>query len=83
MVHCTRDFLYLSLDGSLDVEDKLQEGESVTVASQLDHYCARPATPEFEGMTLLQFVQRYKTPKKVGGDQEERCDCHCLPLLLP
>ena len=40
----------------------------MTVDSQLDHYCSRPTTQHFEDMTLLEFVQKYKTPKKVGGN---------------
>ena len=40
----------------------------MTLASQMDHYCARPITPQFEALTLLQFVQRYKIPKRVGNE---------------
>jgi len=66
MFRASRDFLYLSLDGSRQVDDKLEEGQVVTVDSQLDHYCARPTTPQHENLTLLQFVQRYRTPKTIG-----------------
>ena len=36
--------------------------------SQLDHYSARPATPEFENVALLQFVKKYRIPKRVGDN---------------
>jgi len=68
LYRCSRDFVILSLDGSREVSDQLEEGESVTVDSLLDHYCSHPTTPHYEDMTLLQFVRRYKTPKKVGGN---------------
>jgi hypothetical protein len=57
----------LSVDGSRQVDDRLDEGnDEVTVDSQLDHYCARPTTPHMDGLTLMEFVQRYRTPKKAG-----------------
>ena len=68
MFRASRAIVYLSLDGSRELEDQLEEGENVTVDSQLDHYCARPSTPHFEGMTLLEFVSSYKTPKRAGDD---------------
>lgn len=68
MYRASRDFVILSLDGSREVDDKLDEGQVVTVDSQLDHYCSRPTTPQFEDLTLLQFVQRYRIPKRVGDD---------------
>ena len=86
MYRASRDFVMLSLDGSRQLEDRLEENKSVTVNSQLDHYCARPSTPQFEDMTLLQFIQSYRTPKKVGEDLIRRkkevivivCPC-CSP----
>ena len=68
MFRASRDFVILSLDGSREVDDKLEEGQVVTVDSQLDHYCARPTSQQFENLTLLQFVERYKLPKRVGED---------------
>ena len=50
MFRASRDFVILSFDGSRQLEDQ------VIVDSQLDHYCARPSTTQFEDMTLLQFV---------------------------
>ena len=72
MVRASRDFVYLSLDGSRQLDDQLEEGESVTVDSLLDHYCARPSTPLFDAMTLLEFVQTYRTPKRAGDDLTRR-----------
>ena len=48
------------------MDDKLDEGQIVTVDSYLDHR-ARPATPHFGNLTLLQFVEQYSIPKKIGG----------------
>ena len=47
MYHASRDFVILGLDGSREVDNKLDEGKVVTIDSYLDHYCARPATTEF------------------------------------
>ena len=66
LYRASRDFVILSLDGSREVDDKLEEGSVVTVDSQIDHYCMRPSTPAFENLTLLQFVQKYRIPKKAG-----------------
>ena len=50
-----------------ELADKLvDDGRCVTVDSLVDHYRARPTTPEFERLTLMQFVERYRIPKKVG-----------------
>ena len=68
MFRASRDFVILSLDGSRELSDRLDEDKAVTLASQMDHYCARPYTPQFEALTLLQFVQRYKIPKRVGDE---------------
>ena len=62
------DFVMLSLDGSRQVEERLEEGKSATALSALDHYISRPATPQFEEMTLLHFVQHYSMPKSVGEE---------------
>ncbi len=66
MFRASRDFVVLSLDYSRQLEDHFEENECVTVDSPIEHYCARPVTPEFANMTLLQFVQRFKTSRKVG-----------------
>ena len=68
MFRATRDFVILSLDGSREVDDRLKEGAVVTVDSQLDHYRARPTTPQFDNITLLEFVRGYRIPKRVGDD---------------
>ena len=66
MVRSSRDFVILSLDGSRQVDDRLEEDKPVTVESQLDQYCARPVTDDFDKLTLSEFVQKYKLPKKKG-----------------
>ena len=83
MYRAFRDFAVLSLDGSRQLDDNLNEAENVTVDSLLDYYCARPATSLFEGMTLLEFAQSYRTSKKASGLQKEEGDCHHPSLLLP
>ena len=72
MYKASRDFVILSLDGSREVDDKLEDDRAVTLDSQLDHYTARPTTPDFEELTLLQFVQRYRIPKRVDDDLVRR-----------
>ena len=62
MVRASRDFVILSLDGSWQGD----EDKPVTVESQLDQYCARPVTDDFAKLTLSEFVQKYKLPKKKG-----------------
>ena len=66
MVRSSRDFVVLSLDGSPEVDDNLETDKPVTVESQLDQYCARPDTGEFNKLTLLEFVKQYKIPKEKG-----------------
>ena len=50
------------------MDDKLDEGKVVTINSHLDNYCARPAMAEFQDLTILQFVERYRNPKRIGDD---------------
>ena len=66
MVRSSRDFVVHSLDGSLEVDNNLEQDKPVTVKSQLDQYCARPDTGDSNQLTLLEFVERYKIPKKKG-----------------
>ena len=51
MYMASRDFVMLCLIGSIQVEEKLEEGKPATALSTLDHYTSRPATPHFEEMT--------------------------------
>ena len=39
------DFVMLSLDGSRQLEERLEEGKPATALSALNHYTSRPATP--------------------------------------
>ena len=66
MVRSCRDFVVLSLDGSQEVDDNLEADNPVTVDSLLDQYCTRPDTGDFNKVTLLEFVEQYKIPKKIG-----------------
>ena len=86
MFRASRDFVILSLDDSREVSDQLGEDTAVTLDSQLDHYCGRPTTPEFESLSLLQFVQQYRIPKRVGENLLRRrkdviviCRPYCSP----
>ena len=73
MYSASRDFVILSLDGSRQVDNDQEEGTAVvTLASQLDYYRSRPTTPHMEGLTLLEFVQRYWMPKSAGLDPISR-----------
>ena len=66
MVRASRDFVILSLDGSRQVDDRLEEDKHMIVESRLDQYCARTVTDDFDKLTLSEFVQKYKLPKKKG-----------------
>jgi hypothetical protein len=49
--------IILSLDGSRQVEDQLEEGyRIVTKTSILDHHIQRPDDEYFDNMTLLHFA---------------------------
>ena len=48
------------------MDDNLEQDKPVTVESQLDQYCVRPDTGEFNKLTLLEFVKQDKIPKKKG-----------------
>jgi len=71
MYMASRDFVMLSLDGSRQVEERLEEGKPATALSALDHYTSRPATPQFEEMTL-HFMQHHSMPKTVGEEPTVR-----------
>ena len=66
IVSSSRDFVVLSLDGSREVDDNLEADKPVTIESQLDQYCARPDTGDFNQLSLLEFVKQYKILKKKG-----------------
>ena len=58
----------------------------LTALSALNHYTSRPATPQFEEMTLLHFVQHYSVPKNVSEEPVARkkmvvvrVQPHCSP----
>jgi len=72
MFRASRDFVMLSLDGSRAVEERLEEDQPATAPSALDHYITRPATPQFQDITLLYFVQHFTMPKEPGSDPSRR-----------
>ena len=72
MFKASRDFVVLSLDGSRAVDEHLDEEQPATVKSALDHYISRPATTEFETMTLLHFVQQYSMPRESSTEPSKR-----------
>ena len=68
MFKASRDFIILSLDGSRAVEDHLEEGQSATALSIVDHYMGRPDSPHFNSMTLLEFAWQYSMLKTLGAE---------------
>ena len=54
------------------MEDHLAEDQPATALSTLDHYAARPDTPHFEDMPLLQFTQQHTMPKELGSNPTPR-----------
>lgn len=69
LVHSTRDYIVLSLDGSRQAqqEQPVDSTSAATVNSILDHYIQRPSNSVFESMTLLHFAQKYSMPKEIGS----------------
>ena len=63
MFKTSRNFIILSLDGSRAVEDHLEQHQSATAASIVDHYMQRPTTPLFNNVTLIEFARQYTMPK--------------------
>ena len=72
MFKASRDFIILSLDGSRAIEDHLEEGQRATALSIVDHYMARPDSPHFNSMTLLDFARQYSMPKTLGAEPATR-----------
>ena len=88
MYHASRDFVILSLVGSREVDNKLDEGKVVTIDSYLDHYSARPATADFQDLTfwnstgfqrvrrkkeVIVIVRPYCSPNPEGPKYEQYC----------
>ena len=48
------------------MDNNLEADKPVTIESQLDQYSARPDTGDFNQLSLLEFVEQYKIPKKKG-----------------
>ena len=72
MFKASRDFVVLSLDGSRAVDEHLDEDQPATVLSALDHYVSRPATAQFQSMTLLCFIQQYTMPRESTSEPSKR-----------
>ena len=75
MFKASRDFVILSLDGSRAVEDHLEDGQRATALSIVDHYMARPNSPHFNNMTLLEFARQYSMPKSLGAEPTRWSRC--------
>ena len=71
LVLSSREFVYLNVDGTRMVEEKLTAEEPATALSYLDHYVSRPTTAEFQSMTLFHFAQHYTIPRQ-GGEPKPR-----------
>lgn len=72
MYKVSREFIVLSLDGSRAVKDHIQQDSQATALSILDHYIARPSTPIFNTMTIIQYTQQYTMPKDLGAQPNRR-----------
>ena len=84
MFSASREFVLLSLDGFRELQERCCEDGPATVPNAVDHYRSRPKTPNFNDMTLLQFVQQYKMPEKVGAEPVHRnkdVNCNDVPIL--
>ena len=67
----SREFVYLTLDGTRMVEEKLNDDEPVTTKSCLDNYISRPTSHQFELCTLQHFAENYSMPRQ-GGEPKLR-----------
>ena len=64
MYKASRDFIVV---GSRAVEEHIQQDGRATALSSLDHYMARPSTPTFNTITILEYAQQYTMPKELGA----------------
>ena len=60
----SQDFAMVSLDGSRQEEERLEEGKPATALSALDHYISRPATPQQTELLVAQFCQCVASPRR-------------------
>ncbi len=67
MYKASRYFIVLSLDCSPLVQHNLDQQDTATTPSILDHYIHRPATDTFDSMTLMQFAQNYLMLKNTSS----------------
>ena len=72
MYKASRDFVVLSLDGSRLVQQDLQQQDTATAPSILDHYIHRPTTDTFNSMNLIEFTQNYIMPKNAMSPPRRR-----------
>jgi len=72
MYRSSREFKVVSLDGSRSVEDQVQQDGRATALSALDHYIARPNNPNFEPITIVEYVRNYTMPKELGAQPNQR-----------
>lgn len=82
MFRASRDFVVLSLDGSRAMADHLTDDQPATAPSILDHYSARPDSPRFQNMNLLDFTQQHTMPNEVGSTPTTRKK-HVVVIVQP
>ena len=77
------NFVVLCLDGSCAVDECLYEDQPATVLSTLDHYVSRPATAQFQSMTLLHFIQQYTVPRETNTEPRKKVVVVIRPYCSP
>ena len=70
-----KDLVILNLDGSRAVENRLEDGQSATALSIIDHYMGRPNSIHFNNMTLLEFARQYSMPKSLRAEPTHCSRC--------
>ena len=89
LIHSSRDFTVLSLSGSRQVqnqvENQMHQGTQAPVFSTLDHYVQRPTTTMFQDMNFLHFAQYYYSmPKDLGSDpKHHKTKVVIIPYCFP
>ena len=72
MFKSSHDFIVLSLDGSKEVEQNLNEDRRATASSIVDQYIMRPTTSQFNCITLLEFARQYTMPRPPNPEPKRR-----------
>ena len=72
MNKASRDFIVIGLDGSRAVKQHVQQDSRATALSILNDYLARPATPAFNNITLLEFAQQNTMLRELSAQPNRR-----------